>query len=467
MKQLKLILLLLISMALQAQEDTASESLQREILPVDVYMELVENNHPMAMQAALIRQRAEAERLKASGAFDPKLFAEVNQKYFDDKNYFDLQDYGIKVPAWFGLSAKAGYELNEGVFLNPQQTVPTSGLWYADVSLTLGQGLFIDERRAMLKQARLLIDAAEFEVRWELNQLYQDALDQYWLWYEAFAIFRTYEEAIELAQVRFEAVKQSALIGEEPIIDTLEAKIQLQNRILKFQEAQIELTTQRQLLETYLWLEGQVPLELEETTRPEYREEIDQPLLSENWLQTHPLLRTYDLKIDRLEVAQRLNRERLKPTVDLNYKFLNEPIVADDFFAEYSPNNYAWGVGASFPIFLRKERAEIQKTGVKIKETEYDLQLKFREIQNKVLAYQNELVITQQRLQEVRKVVNNNQRLLQAEIIKFQNGESSLFLVNQRELYYLQSREKLIDLEAKLQQVLAKLRATAGDLARE
>lgn len=465
MKYLNTILFLLIAITSEAQQDSTSQTLPREVLPVDIFLDLVKNNHPVAMQALLLREGAEAARLKASGTFDPKLFADVRQKYYDEKNYYDLQNYGLKIPAWFGLSAKTGYELNQGVYLNPQQKVPGNGLWYADVSLTLGQGLFIDERRAMLRQARLMTDQAGFDARWALNQLYRDALNQYWMWYKAFAIYLTYEEAVELARVRFEAVKQSALIGEQALIDTLEASIQLQNRVLKFQEAQIELTNQRQMLETYLWLEGQVPLELEENARPEYREDIDQPLLSENWLLAHPLLRSYDLKIDQLEVAQRLNRERLKPQLDLNYKFLNEPVAGNDFFTEYSPGNYTWGVEASFPIFLRKERAEIQKTGVKLKETEYDLQLKAREIENKVKAYQNELVLTQQRLNETRKMVNNNQLLLQAEITKFDNGESSLFLINQRELYYLQSREKLIDLEAKLRQVLAKLRATAGDLA--
>lgn len=461
--KISLISFLLVCINWAFGQSAAGDSIFRDgALPVEVYLNLVEKNHPVARQARLIILNAEAERLKASGNFDPKLYSELRQKYFDNKNYYDLQDYGLAVPAWFGLSAKAGYEVNDGLFLNPQESVPGSGLWYAGLSLTLGRGLFIDQRRATIKQARLMVDAAEFEASVALNELLQNALHQYWQWYQAYARFQVYEEAVELANVRFGQIKSKALIGERSMVDTLEAAIQLQNRVISFQEAEAGLISERQLLETYLWLDGQVPLELEEGTVPRYTESTEIFNLNTDWLANHPLLRAYALKVDQLEVQQRLNREMLKPQLDLNYKFLNAPLSNQDFFAQYSPSNYSWGLGASFPLFLRKERGEIQKTEVKIQETSLDLQLKARELQNKIEALTAELRINRLRLIEIRKLVNNNFRLYQAETIKFENGESSLFLVNQRELKYISSQEKLIDLEAKVQQVEAKLKATAA-----
>ena len=195
------------------------------VLEVDTFINLVRDNHPLAVRARLIKERAEAERIGASGAFDPKAFTKVDQKYFDEKTYYRLQDYGVEIPAWFGLSARAGYETNDGVFLNPQKNLPNNGLWYADLSLTLGQGLFIDERRASLKQARLLVEAADFEIELALNQLFLDAIVQYWEWYRAYTLYLTYQEAVELARVRLEQVKVNAIIGELPMIDTLEASI--------------------------------------------------------------------------------------------------------------------------------------------------------------------------------------------------------------------------------------------------
>ena len=462
----KYLLILFVSCAalssLWAQSATPAAS-DSSILAVDEFYTLVVQNHPLALQARLIRAQADAERLKASGAFDPKLFSDVSQKYFDEKEYFQLQNSGVEIPAWFGFKAKAGYELNEGLFLNNQNTVPGSGLWYADLSLTLGKGLFIDQRRAMLKQARLLQEAAEFEVLTAYNNLLEEALKSYWNWHQSYQTVQVYQNALEAAQFRFNGVKQQAIVGDKPLVDTLEAAIQVQDRQLKLQKAQADFITQSNTLETFLWLDGVVPLELKAGTTPLF-ENPALVNLPQDWLINHPILNAKSLKIDRLDIAQRLNREALKPQVDLSYKFLNQP-TTNDFFAEYAINNYSWAVTASFPLFLRKERGEIAKTEVKIQEAELDLDLKRLEVNNKVEALQQEFRLTTQQLLEMRSMVNNYQRLLRAENIKFQNGESSLFLINSRELKYLDSQEKLIQLEAKVNQIQAKLRAAAGVLA--
>ena len=438
-------------------------SVENRVMRVDTFLNLVKENHPLAVRARLIENRAEAQRIGASGAFDPKAFGTVDQKYFNDQTYYRMQDYGLEVPAWFGLSAKAGYTTSDGIYLNPQENLPQNGLWYADLSLTLGKGLFIDQRRASLKQARLLVDAASYEIDLALNKLFLEAVSQYWEWYRAYAMYLTYEEAVELAEIRLEQVISNAVIGEIPMIDTLEASIQLQNRILSFQEAQIQLTNASQMLNTYLWLEGLVPLELSQDMVPFYEDEIPEQLLSEDWLTSHPLLQTLDIKLERLDIAQQLNKENLKPQIDLNYRFLNEA-QQGDFFGAYNIANYNWGLNASIPLFLRKERSKIQTTGVQIQETSLEMDLRERELQNSVLALQNEWAMSRLRLTESRRLVNNRLQLLQGEITRFENGESSLFLINQRELRYLSSREKQIELEAKTRQVLAKLRATAGEL---
>jgi len=463
---MKLISKLFFTLLLSTGLLTAQNS-DTTLLTADEFLELVKDNHPLSMQARLINDKAYAEKLKASGSFDPKLFSENSQKYFDDKTYYRLQTSGLEIPAWFGLSAKAGYELNDGIFLNQQNNVPTSGLWFADLSLTVGKGLFIDKRRAMLKQARLLQQSANFEIQQALNGLYLEALETYWNWYQAYSVNQVFLNAVDLARVRFEAVRENAFVGEEPFIDTLEAYIQYQTRILSQQKAQVEYVNASRQLETYLWLDGQVPLELGPRTVPVYDDNLPDMTLESNWLENHPLLRFYDLKIQGLEVEQRLNREQLKPQLDLNYKFLNEPIVNQEFFSEYSPANYQWGLSASFPIFLRKERGEIRKTGVKLRDTKYEQQFKRRDLENKVSALQTELSLTLQQLAETRRMVDNYQRLLQAEIIKFDNGESSLFLINQREIKFLESSEKQLELEAKFYQVLAKLQAAAGILAND
>jgi outer membrane protein TolC len=443
--------------------DAQAQSIDSTVLSVDTFVAIVKRHHPVALQAELIKRQAKAERLKASGAFDPKLFSDINQKQFSEKDYYQLQNSGIEFPAWFGLKAKAGYELNDGIYLNNQNTVPGSGLWYADVSITLGQGLFMDERRAMLKQARILQESAEFEVDLALNDLLEKALTSYWQWYEAYREMAVINQALDAAEFRFKSIKRQAFIGDKSMVDTLEAAIQVQDRSIRLRKAEAMFIQKRNELATYLWLDGVLPLNLQEASKPQLSEGAILNILPENWFEQHPSLNFYRLKLEGLDIERRLKAESLKPQLDLNYKFLNQP-APNDFFAQYSPDNYNWGLKATFPIFVRKARGDLMKTKVKIEENNLELELKRVSLQNKVQALEQELLLSQAQLIETRSMVTNYRRLLEAENNKFRNGESSLFLINSRELKYIDAQMKQVELESKVNSVRAKLQAAAGVL---
>tara|TARA_R110001592_G_scaffold162584_2_gene395891 strand:- start:15119 stop:16513 length:1395 start_codon:yes stop_codon:yes gene_type:complete len=443
--------------------DAQAQSIDSTVLSVDTFVAIVKRHHPVALQAELIKRQAKAERLKASGAFDPKLFSDINQKQFSEKDYYQLQNSGIEFPAWFGLKAKAGYELNDGIYLNNQNTVPGSGLWYADVSITLGQGLLMDERRAMLKQARILQESAEFEVDLALNDLLEKALTSYWQWYEAYREMAIINQALDAAEFRFKSIKRQAIIGEKSMVDTLESAIQVQDLSIRLRKAEALFIQKRNELATYLWLDGVLPLNLQANSKPELSEGAILNILPENWFEQHPSLNFYRLKLEGLDIERRLKAESLKPQLDLNYKFLNQP-APNDFFAQYSPDNYNWGLKATFPIFVRKARGDLMKTKVKIEENNLELELKRVSLQNKVQALEQELLLSQTQLIETRSMVTNYRRLLEAENNKFRNGESSLFLINSRELKYIDAQMKQVELESKVNSVRAKLKAAAGVL---
>ena len=64
-------------------EAFASEDSVR-ILSYDKFMSIVKEHHPLARQAALLQARGDATELEARGAFDPKIFTQIefliNQK---------------------------------------------------------------------------------------------------------------------------------------------------------------------------------------------------------------------------------------------------------------------------------------------------------------------------------------------------------------------------------------------------
>ena len=268
------------------------------------------------------------------------------------------------------------------------------------------------------------------------------------------------------------AIKSTAILGDRPFIDTLEAGIQVQNRLLALQEARMMEANARELASVYLWNDGSIPLEIDAQTRPE-DDEIDQFSFTDPALDTlsfnsdlpnlHPELERSRLKIDELKVEERLKRE-LKPVVDLKYNLLTQP-VGDEGLSELTANNYQWGISFGIPIFLRKERGDLKLTRLKIQSAEWDLLAKRQNIQYKLRSSFNEWETTRSQISIMDKTVKDYSSLLEGERTMFDAGESSLFMINSRESAYINSRIKLIQLVSKNQVANAKVKYALGNLS--
>ena len=428
-----------------------------KVFTQDEFIWFVKNYHPIAVQGELLLNKGESSIRKARGGFDPYLYTSLDQKNYDDKNYYSLLSGGLKIPTWYGIEIKTGYDQNTGEYLDPQNNVPPGGLWYAGISVPIGQGLFIDKRRAALKQAELYAQSTESERQKLMNDLYFDAMKTYWYWVTAWNQYQIYEESVELAETRFEAVKQSYFLGDKPAIDTLEAFIQVQNRLMNRNEYQLEYQNISLELSNFLWFENNTPLVIGDSLRPPAITDIELAVsMSSDSLSSvlkrladlHPEMQLYQYKLASMEVEERLKREALKPTLNLNYNAITEP-VGSNIFSGFSSQNYKWGFEFSFPIFLRSQRGDLQLTRSKIRDTELAQQQKLLELYNKMLSYYNEQENLKAQVALFFDTVNNYDALLKGERRKFDGGESALFLVNSRETNLIQARVKLVELIAK------------------
>ncbi len=439
------ILLLFLQLLISLKSTAQSDSILK--LNLDNFLLLVKQNHPVAKQAELIIKSADANKLAALGGFDPKLFYEFKNKFYDSKNYYELSNGGFAIPAWFGIDFKAGLEQNQGSYLNPENTLPNNGLMYAQISLPILQGLIIDERRATLKQAKIFQELSVFEKINTINELLYKAGKAYWDWHLAYSNLVIYQNAVNLSQTRFEATKRTFVLGDRPGIDTVEANIQWQDRIINMQQALMEYKTKSLLLSNYLWLENNTPIELTDKLIPEnYSENYDkQNRLYANisnldsLITIHPNLKLYDFKLKQLAIEKKYKQEKLKPNLNVNY---NPLFNAENANLSYQ-NNYKWGVTVGFPVFLRKERGELQLTKMKIENTIYEIANKRNELLNKTKASINEYNVYKNQIAIYSKNVINYQRLWQSEKQLFDNGEGSLFMINSREMNYINAQIKL------------------------
>ncbi|MDX1445409.1 TolC family protein [Lishizhenia sp.] len=410
------------------------------------YMNVVMQHHPMAYQAQLKLESGDAYLQKGRGGFDPKLLGDAQQKYYDGKQYYSYLHGGLKVPTWFGIELMAGYDNNMGYRLNEESYTPDLGLWNAGIAVNLGQGLFIDQRRADLKQAKLMQQNTVQEQKLMLNELKLQAAQAYFDWYKAYTKRNLLEDNLSLVQVRLINLRESVKYGDIPAVDTLKASIQVQDRKLKFMQAEVELTNKRIWLNTYLWQDGFLPLEVDSLQVPALNS-VAQPALVdlENTVDTHPEILLFQNDIRGVMIDTRMKREALKPKFEVKYNALGDQ-TGNGILQDYTLNNYKWGATFAYPIFTRKERANVKLNEIKLETQESKLLLKKTQLSYKIESVQNSLNNTIQQIAVQERAVEMYQSLLDAEQSLFDAGESSQFLINTRDQNLLAARIKLIEL---------------------
>jgi len=437
----------------------------QEMLSYDQYMEWVRSYHPVAKQADVNLQFGEQELRASRGGFDPVLYVDMNRKRFKESNYFDKRETGLVIPTWAGVELKGLYELNSGTFLNEESRLPDEGLLALGASVNLGQGLLMDKRRAALRLAQIYVDATKSERQLILNDLFLEATDAYWTWASDYNNLKVLEEGVRLAEMRFNMVKESYILGDFPAIDTVEAYTQIMDRIYRFQNAQIDFFRSTQFINTFLWDENVEEVELANGVFPE--NVLDEILFDYNreslreYIVLHPELQLKDFDIASTEVERRLKAQMLLPVLKVNYNFLTET-MGDIGFSPFWENNYKAGLTFGMPLFLRRERGNLGFTKAKLEFKNYERDLKFVQLKTKLESEIYNFETVDRQLRVFFNNVNGLQRLLDGEMMRFEIGESSLFLVNAREVSLFNAQVTLNQLAAKRKTAYAKMLNAAG-----
>lgn len=460
-----LILLLLIPFSLKAQDT----------LRFDRFMQRVLGQHPAAQATRLLQEQGRLEIRAARGAFDPQLGGYYDQKQFQDKEYWQRYGGELKLPTRLGIGLKAGYDFAEGTYLNPEFNMPANGLWYAGINVPLGQGLFFDEGRAGLRAAQIRQQGYSVQQQQELAELASAAANTYWQWAGAWEQVSLLENALEAAQNRYVLVFGGYEVGELPAIDTLEAGIQLQNLQSQLVGQLQNLQKAEMALAAFSWRSSSEPAPWQQARpQPMPPTQLSDSLLVllPNWpapdssqllqlTSTAPSLRMYQYKLEELETDRRWKAEKLKPKLDASYNLLSAQDLSE-VPAAYRWDNYKLGASLKFPLLLRQERGNLQLARLKIQRTELQQRQKRIEVRNKLAAQLQSLDLLNEQIALARKTAAGYRRLWEAEIIQFELGESTLFYVNARELKYVESQQKLIELQVKYLSQEAELKALLG-----
>lgn len=440
---------------------TQNEDLDN-VLRFDEYLGFVKKFHPIVKQAQLVIDESQAKLMKSRGAFDPKLEVDYNRKKFKGTEYFDQLNGTFKIPTWFGVELKAQFEENTGDFLNPEAFVPEDGLFSAGVMVPLGQGLLINNRMASLKQARLFREQAKADRDIYVNNILFEASLVYFKWLQAYNELKLFENFLVNAEFRYRGIQKGVELGENAEIDATEARIAVNNRRLGLEQSKVKLMKAALELSNFLWLDNNVPVELQPNVIPDVNTEpivdatfnINRLRSEETILDAHPKMLSLGYKLEGLEVDTRLKANKLLPRIDVEYNFLTEtPEVARSL----NTAQYKGGLNISFPLFLRKERGDLKLARLKMQDTEFEIDATRVNLLNKINALKLELESYVAQNEITTQMVSDYERMLAAEERKFQLGESSLFLVNSRESKLIDGQLKAIEIQNKFFSTKAKL----------
>mgnify|MGYP003608529195 CR=1 FL=1 len=400
------------------------------------FLGYVKKYHPLVKIADLNISEAQANLIMARGGFDPKLEADFDQKKYSDTDYYSIFSSSFKIPTWYGIELKAGFDNNDGYYLNPQNTVPSQGLTSVGIAIPIGQGLLINQRMADVSKAKIQLKLSTAERQLEAISVLYDASLAYFNWKKNYEEVQLYKNYLTNASIRFEGIKKSIEFGDKPAIDSVEAGIVIRNRELSLEDSQLKLNKAKLELSNFLWLENNIPLEIQDGLIPEENLEntITETLQTNDLLQNtsienHPKINAWQAKIEMLTVDKKLKANMLLPKIDIGYSYLFEP----NYFNESNFEDYKIGVNFSYPLFLRKERGSLKLAKFKVQDAEYNLNLEKLQLSNKISAQKIEINSLTKQTNIIENLVKDYQTMLRSEEKLFSFGESSMFLINTRE----------------------------------
>lgn len=407
------------------------------------YLRQLKDFAPAVQNGLLEVDIKQQEFLEARSAFEPKIKGKYALKEFEDKTYYNRLSSGVSIKTPLGIKLDGGFTNNSGVFLNPENNVPNDGLAYAGVEIPIGAGLLTDEDRTNVRQQRLENDAAGLVYTLTVNDLMLDAGEQYWDWFESALLIRIAEEALVLATNRRNFVIRKNRVGESADIDTLEAFINYQNRQAILLSNLVKWQKNKNYVLNYIWLPNRDSIVVAPQVDMDFSASLPDSLMNLAFVSSHPILSLLqtDSMINRANLF--LAREYYKPQIDLALRLQEDAGDFADFNFQPGTNHYV-GVNFYMPLFLRKQRAKAKQ-----------LELKGEMIGNKKREVTNKITNSQRALYENTKdlkrsvelwsvATKNYRKLLEAEIRKFNLGESSLFVVNNRELKWIDARTKYV-----------------------
>lgn len=470
MRRLRAVLLLvgLCTVAAPARGAAQSDSVA---FPFALFVDAILAHHPVARQAQLIADQARSELRAAWGAFDPTITATWDRKTFGGTAYYNYVDAAMKIPLPIGADVTLAFDRTLGRYVNPDRRTAEDGLFSAGISIPLGQRIVTDERRAALQQARAARDLGEAERTAVLNKLLYSAAKDYGLWYEAWRRRAIAAEGEALAEFRLQAVRRRVANGESAPIDTIEAQLELQRRQVTRYESEAAWYVATLTITAYCWDAQGAPQALPAGATPVLAaieattvDSLRIAALLETATRRHPELLKVQAKVRQAEAQRLLALQGVLPLAEAKIEGLSERGLGGALEAGVrADNDFKSAVLLKTPLLFLKESGKLGAASQKLDFQRLEGDRVERAVEVDTRAAMFDLVTLGRILERQRSSVRQARLLREAEQVRFDNGESTLLILNLRERLVLDESAKLAALEGKVAGARGALALATGD----
>jgi outer membrane protein TolC len=452
------------------QKDRSADSNSSSELTILHLIQQVRNAHPLKEVAQLNSDFGSAYLLAKRGAFDPYLVLNTREKNFNGKQYYQGTEGKLTLPTFSPISGEIGYDEWNGTFINPELNTGSNGLQYIGLNISILKGLITDQRRTELRKAKLFNQQSQAEQRLMLSQTACEIWSDYLEWYIAYKEVQALEMGVSLTSQRQIALRELFYSGGCNGMDTLENSIQLNLFKARLQQESVNLFKAKLTVSKHLWsiknensINTYSPLEIAESVNPSsvglvfLDSAFNNSLKSAEIIKNVPYLNVLENKVSQKDLEAVLKKQEILPKLDLKLQTISGGLGSTDF----NFNNQRFGVSFSSPLFLRKEIGNYKMAKYEFKQLELEFAFKQNETKLKIQALRFQVNNYKDLLNQYNSIAQGYRNLYEMEKEKFNNGDGTIFLLNTRELRFLDAQIKSIEQEKKyIKSIVEYLNAT-------
>ena len=433
-------------------------------------LDLVNRNYPKLLSADAERRIAGAKRLEKAGFFDPVLTHVSEYLRVQDTFTPGKAKDAIHNESRLDLLTRSGVRFFAGARLNPNDTktpfVPTgkSGEYIAGMSVPLLRGLRINEKTGAEQQAKLgepLADQIFGASR--LDVLFKAAAT-YWEWVGAKARNDVSRNLLKIAVDRVEQIKERVTAGDAPAIEVAEAEQEIHRRQALLTRADREFQKASIALSLFLWTESG-PQEVPPAREVPRLDFVPRPITEAEQSEgiRLALLRRPELKRIKYE------REQAKVDLAIAQNFL---LPAMDLFAAQGADTGPQGIGPvvrggislSVPIRQRTARGQIAAAKLKIQKLTIDEKFERQRIEMELRDVASAINTACDKYNSAVLELSKAREVEEGEKLRFGVGDSTLFLVNQRERFSAEAELRMVETHVEYLQAVSALKASTCSL---